>query len=191
MGKTLGGVPETPALSEGSRSAGLPQPGEETAAAEPVGAYISRQRRLRKIELDELAALTRIPARSLERLEAGAFDHAPDGFARGFVRTVAEAIGLDPNETVARMLPEPEARPRRLWPRPDRLVQLGAILLGLLILAGSGFAAWQSRPGTEAPPSEPLPVRRDAVRALAEEHGLLPTSPSVLAPALEPAVEGP
>jgi cytoskeletal protein RodZ len=44
--------------------------------------------------------------RSLRRLEAGAFDHEPDGFARGFVRTVASALGLPPDETVARMLPE-------------------------------------------------------------------------------------
>jgi len=191
MGKALGGVPETPALSEGSLSQGRRDSGEETAAAEPVGAYLSRQRRLRKIDLQELSALTRIPTRSLERLEAGAFDHSPDGFARGFVRTVAQAIGLDPNETVARMLAEPAAGPRRLWPRPERLVQLGAILLGLLLLAGSGFAAWRSKSGTDASPSEPLPVRRDAVRALAEEHGLISSSPTALAPALEPPAEGP
>ena len=46
---------------------------------------------------------TRIPIRSLARLEAGVFDAEPDGFARGFVRTVAIALGLPPDETVARM----------------------------------------------------------------------------------------
>jgi cytoskeleton protein RodZ len=161
------------------------------AAAEPVGAYLSRQRRLRKIELEELAALTRIPTRSLERLESGAFDSAPDGFARGFVRTVAAAIGLDPDETVARMLAEPETGPRRLWPRRERLVLVLAVLLGVSALVGSGYAAWRSRPGLTAAPRSPLPVRRDAVRALAEERGLLTASPERPAPPLEPAIEGP
>jgi transcriptional regulator with XRE-family HTH domain len=74
--------------------------------AERIGAYLARQRQLRGISVEDLAAQMRIPLRSLQRLEAGAFDHDPDGFARGFVRTVAMALGLPPDETIARMLPE-------------------------------------------------------------------------------------
>ena len=144
-----------------------------------IGAYLERQRRLRGLSLEDLAALTRIPQRSLERLEAGHFDATPDGFARGFVRTVAQAIGLDPDETVNRMRPEP-SEPRRAHRSPDRhrLVWLALIasaslggVLALRSLAGAGVGA-ADPPGArqvQAPP-----VRRDAVRALAERSGLLP-----------------
>jgi transcriptional regulator with XRE-family HTH domain len=74
-----------------------------------VGPYLAAQRRLRRISLDELADRTRIPRRNLERLEAGAFDVAPDGFSRGFVRSVAEALGLDPDEAVMHLMREPPA----------------------------------------------------------------------------------
>ena len=63
----------------------------------------------RGISLDDLESITKIPRRSLERLESGAFDEAPDGFARGFVRTVAGALGLDPDEAVMRLMSEPPA----------------------------------------------------------------------------------
>ena len=39
--------------------------------------------------------------------EAGAFDGDPDGFVRGFVRTVADGLGLDADATLLRMLREP------------------------------------------------------------------------------------
>jgi cytoskeletal protein RodZ len=92
--------------------------------------------------VDELAQLTKIPRRSLERLEAGAFDGTPDGFARGFVRTVAEALGLDPDDAVNRLLAEPredEARLREAARRDQRQLWLWAgalasVLAGLLIL---------------------------------------------------------
>lgn len=176
MGKAVGGVSGAPALSA--------DPGEEAG----IGAYLARQRRLRGISLDELAALTRIPRRSLERLESGAFDGPPDGFVRGFVRTVAVAIGLDPEETLTRMLREPEARRRGHAPSLRRVAAVGALLLGLLGL-GAGLA--RLLPGAErtpAPAAAPtvrgaeLPVRRDHVRALAVEEGLLAPAPSAAAP---------
>ena len=49
--------------------------------AEAIGAYLGRQRRLRGISIEELSATTRIPVRSLQRLEKGAFDAVRDGFA--------------------------------------------------------------------------------------------------------------
>jgi hypothetical protein len=65
------------------------------------------QRELRGITRKELCQQTQIPLRSLERLETGAFDGLDDGFVRGFVRTVADALGLDLDDTLARMSPEP------------------------------------------------------------------------------------
>jgi hypothetical protein len=176
MGKAIGGLPQAPALRP--RELGAPEPS--------IGAWLSRQRQLRGIELDELARATRIPRRSLERLEAGAFDRSPDGFARGFVRTVAAAIGVDPEDAVARMLPEAHVRPRRPGPGLRRAV---AVLVLLAALAGAiAGGLWLSRAlggaGEGAGPG--LQVRRDAVRALAVASGLVPPGESAPARPLVP-----
>ena len=106
-------------------------------APEPIGAYLSRQRRLRGISLAELAQLTCIPLRSLERLESGAFDGAPDGFARGFVRTVALALGLDADDAVGRMLPEARPGPRRRSvPFPEPRNPWSIVVAAALMAAG-------------------------------------------------------
>ncbi len=126
---------------------------------------------LRGIDLDELAARTRIPRRSLERLEAGAFDQTPDGFSRGFVRTVAEAIGLNPDEAVARMRAEPDAGRNVSAPRIGRVF---AAIAGLALLAviGLGMREWAFAPPQPHATTGALPVRRDYVRALAAARGI-------------------
>ncbi len=149
-----------------------------------IGAYLARQRRLRGIELDDLVKLTHIPRRSLERLEGGAFDGVTDGFVRGFVRTVAIAIGLDPDEAVMRMLAEPVARPGRSLPPVGLLVGIAAVA-ALLIATGAFVAGRASRPVAAViapPPDERVVLRLDAVRALAREHGLLDAAPAEAAP---------
>lgn len=147
--------------------------------AERIGAYLARQRQLRGISPEELASQMRIPLRSLQRLEAGAFDSEPDGFARGFVRTVAIALGLPPDETLARMRPEAawddDGAAAGALARGLRAVALAALLGALL---ASGWMWLASGAGRALAPTfrereDGLVVRRDAVRALAEEHGLL------------------
>ncbi len=140
---------------------------------ESIGEYLARERELRGITLDELAESTRIPLRSLERLEAGAFDRDPDGFARGFVRTVAEALGLEPDQTVIRMLPEPGPATTGAGIPTSRTLLLA--LLAAVIAVGVPYLAWHllSRASAVAemsPPSAPQEqiVRRDEVRLLAE-----------------------
>jgi cytoskeletal protein RodZ len=142
--------------------------------AEPIGAFLARQRVLRGITLEQLAETTRIPIRSLARLEAGVFDAEPDGFARGFVRTVAIALGLPPDETVARMLPEPgsDARQRGrlgIWLRRGfAAVALSfAVLLGIWTVTGR-----QLLPSGWTRTRDELVHRHDAIRALAEEQAL-------------------
>lgn len=142
--------------------------------AEPIGAFLARQRVLRGITLEQLAETTRIPIRALARLEAGVFDAEPDGFARGFVRTVAVALGLPPDETVARMLPEPGADARQrgrlgVWLRRG-LAAAGiafAVLLGIWTVAGR-----QLLPASWTRTRDEVVHRHDAIRALAEEQSL-------------------
>jgi len=160
MGQAERGIPEITAVEP----------------AESIGSYLARQRRLRGIEIEELSRATRIPVRSLLRLESGAFDSEPDGFVRGFVRTVADALGLPADETIARMLPEAigetEPRSRRFGSRALR----GALLLAALATAGGALWLAGAHGGPSAahlPPRNALVVRRDAVRALAAERGIL------------------
>jgi hypothetical protein len=149
--------------------------------SESIGVYLARQRELRGISLDQLASSTRIPRHSLERLEAGAFDAHPDGFARAFVRTVAVALGLEPDDTVNRMRAEPAGAHgggRGVFGSPWLLALVAALLAALVPFA------WLNRiaPPEPAPDSararEPdLVVRPDAVRRLAAEVGALGSPP--------------
>jgi len=161
--------------SEAEIPTSQPSPSAATTGAPPgdgpesVGRYLSRQRRLRGISLDELAQMTRIPIRSLERLESGRFDGEADGFVRGFVRTVGQALGLDPEDTVARLLSEVQIEREsgahhvslRRTLLAVALVVVFAALLGLGrwfigVLAGDGGAEVQ------------IVYRQDPVRALAD-----------------------
>ena len=170
MGQEVRGSAEAAALSDA-----------EPADAS-IGSFLARQRRLRGISVEELAQLTRIPLRSLERLEAGAFDATPDGFVRGFVRTVAEALGLDPVDAVNRLLREPRedeayllarARDQRrklaLWiglGTAALLLMLGLGRLGVWLFSGDGAAT-------------PTVYRRDALRELESQS---PSPPEQAAP---------
>lgn len=172
-------------------------------AAVPIGAYLARQRELRGISLEELASRLRIPVRSLQRLEAGAFDRDPDGFARGFVRTVAIALGLPPDETVAHMLPEADGDDDGGPGALGRVARAVALAVALGAAGGSAWVWFASGASRALAPifragEGGLVVRRDAVRALAEEHGLLAGGPaealrpfSLPAPAAPAAAEEP
>jgi Helix-turn-helix domain len=162
------------------------------ARPEPIGAYLSRQRVLRGIGLDELEQLTRIPRRSLERLESGRFDANPDGFVRGFVRTVAAALGLDPGETVNRMLAEPV--PGRAGHGRSHGRWLGALaLVALAASLGVALTWWAGSPAPGAAgqgTSSTVRVRRDPVRALAEAQGLAAQAPAPVAASPLPSEHG-
>ena len=149
-------------------------PGERFEA-DAIGAYLRRQRVLRGISTEELASLTRIPLRSLERLEEGQFDGETDGFVRGFVRTVANALGLDADDAIARMLREPAAGTWERGPTHRGLKQAFAGIV-LVALLGLGFfvlrAGWIALLGTASTPSaREVVVWHDPVRALAEATG--------------------
>jgi cytoskeletal protein RodZ len=158
MGQEIRGSPEAAAVDAAEAGDGS------------IGSYLARQRRLRGISVDDLANLTRIPRRSLERLEAGAFDGTPDGFVRGFVRTVAEALGLDPVDAVNRLLREPREDEALLLAkarRERRLLALrvaiaGAALIGAL--AVGRLCVWAI--SGESGAGDPVVYRQDALRGL-------------------------
>jgi cytoskeletal protein RodZ len=149
----------------------LTEEGEALEAS--VGRFLARQRELREISLDQLAARTRIPRRSLERLESGCFDRECDGFVRGFVRTVAEALGLDPDEAVTRLLREPPAEEEAWSGDSAGRGWLARALAVVLALAALVLGLWGLRRMSASAPPEGSPViyRRDAVRSLVDERG--------------------
>ncbi|HKK53677.1 MAG TPA: helix-turn-helix transcriptional regulator [Myxococcota bacterium] len=145
----------------------------------PIGEYLRRQRMLRGVTTEELARLTRIPIRSLERLEAGQFDGETDGFVRGFVRTVADALGLDAEDAICRMLEEPVPASGPSDRSGGRSLRGGLIGLGVVLLLALTFlglrAVWDAvgSVGLEDPSRE-VAIWRDPVRTLAEATGARP-----------------
>jgi len=66
------------------------------------GASFKKAREFRGITLDQIAKETRISTRFLAAIENEEFHLLPGGvFNRGFIRTFAERVGLDPDEAVA------------------------------------------------------------------------------------------
>jgi cytoskeletal protein RodZ len=77
---------------------GQPAPGEH------FGAWLQRERLERAVDLGELAHATKIPRRSLERLEAADLAALPARvFVRGFIRAYAQALGIDPQPALYRL----------------------------------------------------------------------------------------
>jgi hypothetical protein len=65
--------------------------------------YLRSKRTAAALSIEEIAHVTRIPERSLHRLEAGTFEELPgDIFVRGFVRSYAQCVGLDPEDAIRR-----------------------------------------------------------------------------------------
>ena len=150
--------------------------GNSGLSSTSIGAYLRGQRELRGMSVEELAALTRIPIRSLERLEAGYFDDQPDGFVRGFVRTVGVGLGLDPDDAVARMLSEPTAEERYVfdWVNRGPRALIGFALVVVLVLGVLSLREWsQRRASVPRIQSGETLQRRDPVRVLSEAESAI------------------
>lgn len=76
-------------------------PGPWDQEAESFGAWLSRHRRVRGIELREIAEDSKIGMTYLQAFEDDRFDILPAPvFAKGFLRQYANFVGLDPEEVV-------------------------------------------------------------------------------------------
>jgi cytoskeletal protein RodZ len=68
----------------------------------PFGEHLKREREMRGVSLEEIAAATRISTRFLEAIENERWDQLPGGvFNRGFIRSIARFLGLDEDSLVA------------------------------------------------------------------------------------------
>lgn len=84
----------------------------------PQDAFVTRLRRYREryqISLDEIATMLRVKRELLEAFERNDLSEWPRGlYARAWVRAYANAVGLDPSDTVDEFC--------RLFPHGDRRV---------------------------------------------------------------------
>jgi cytoskeleton protein RodZ len=127
------------------------------------GENLRREREMRGISLDEIAASTRIAIRFFQAMEADDFASLPGGiFTRSFIRSYAKYLGLDEEQVIAEY--QLTAQPKDLElsrlmfasssnsPRPERRSWLLPGLLAAAMLAG-GYALFRYAHRSEEAPS--------------------------------------
>ena len=93
------------------------------SSSESFGKVLVDARVARGMTLQQVSASTKIPVSKLQAIERDEIESLPGGiFTRGFVRSYAEAVGLDPQETLARF----EAR----FPEESSVATLHATIEG-------------------------------------------------------------
>jgi cytoskeleton protein RodZ len=142
----------------------------------PFGEHLKRERELRGVSLDEIAAATRIKTSFLDALENGRWEELPGGaFNRGFVRATARFLGLDEDGMVSEYAIEtgsvsqskPAVVPSGALPRDYRPAVI-AICVVLVLAVGGGWFGYhayalhkQKRAPTAAADSA-VPTRAEA-----------------------------
>ncbi len=125
---------------------------------ESVGEFLKRERELRQITLREVAEGTKISIRRLKSIEADQFEDLPaEVFVRGFIRSYADYIGIDPADAILRLeenMPQEELEIRNIKsfssPQSDikgpasAVLLIAAVVAGLLILAAAWFFFFQN-----------------------------------------------
>jgi cytoskeletal protein RodZ len=144
-----------------------------------IGRTLREAREARGLTFETVEDRTKIRARYLVALEAERFDELPgEAYARGFLRTYADAVGLDGQEVLAalrarqRAHEEPPVAPRAQ--RPYEPLRLGPAVAGLVTavaLVVFSLAAWQlgdgrrDRPAASPPPAQQPPAQQQPAAA--------------------------
>lgn len=182
-------------------AATAPAPELRLALVEPaVGAALAGERRAQRQSLEQVAAATRIRVGHLRAIERDELESLPGPvYARGYVRTYANHLGLDPEPLLERMPPPAPAEVpgrgslslARLAPRlPAGLVVTGPGLAGIAVALAVGLFgayAWyeiRSARLDAAPAAAPAAARPPIASPMP-----LPSGPP--APAPEAAASGP
>ena len=74
---------------------------DDQGSVESFSEYLSRERRLRNIHLEEIAEKTRVSVKMLQALESDTYALLPPRvYVIGFLQAYARHVGLDENEVV-------------------------------------------------------------------------------------------
>lgn len=144
----------------------------------PFGEHLKREREMRGVSLEEIAAATRISTRFLEAIENERWDQLPGGvFNRGFIRSIARFLGLDEDSLVAEyalgLKDNAETRVAVVLPgeRPRSWRTVVAVILAIIvailavaggILAYKHYRAKISTPSHQQSPALGVPSPADA-----------------------------
>jgi cytoskeleton protein RodZ len=141
---------------------------DEVESAQTLGQLLRQERELRDIPLDRIEEATRIRAAQLRAIEDDRLEALPaEAYARGFVRTYAEYLGLNGDDVVAIFNEQWNRSARREEPAPPQTpvsvarsapTGLFSLWVGLacLLLAGSAvlyLLTGGSSGGHATPPS--------------------------------------
>lgn len=158
---------------------------DTSGAAVRLGADIREARERLGWELKAIAAHLRIRASYLEAIETGRIGDLPGNvYAIGFLRTYAQALGLDPEEIGRRFREQTSHLNRKTEldfpaPVPERGVPAGAVVLLGVVLAIGAYAGWFRFSGSGQPDSQPVQPVPPRLMPLAE-------APAPLRPMSEP-----
>jgi cytoskeletal protein RodZ len=161
-----------------------------------IGEQLRQAREQHNVSLHAIAEKTNISVRFLDAIEKGQIDKLPGGiFTRGFVRSYAAQVGLDPDDTVrAFVAAHPEVRAddeveeAQLESRAGATWRLVAIAVAVAILLGGGAYWWLTRAAPAPPVSQSsglppaLPGASPSDR-LAGENPSVATAPAAVPPA--------
>ncbi|HUS28663.1 MAG TPA: helix-turn-helix domain-containing protein [Kofleriaceae bacterium] len=132
--------------------------------------WLRAGRAQKKLSLEDVAKITKIQARILDKLERGELDGLPaEVFVKGFVRSFAKCVGLDEQEAITRYV---------------ACKSPAAALTAKALVESMGLA--RKAQGT---PATPTPVVAAQVAAVVE---MMTDSPAIESPAIAtPAIETP
>lgn len=158
---------------------------EPAIVAPRAGADLRAARERLAWPLHDAAAALRIRPAYLQALEDGELNRLPgNAYALGFLRSYADALGLDPAEMLRRFKAEAAEvmdQSELAFPAPaaERGMPAGAVILLGLVLAVGVYAGWYRLSGEGRLPAEAVTAIPEKLASLAEQA--LP--PSVLVPA--------
>ncbi len=142
--------------------------------------------------VEQVALRLRLAPGQVRALETGRReDLPPAAYVRGYLRSYAQLLGLDPQEFAKARASEEGDTPPRLMPSrvvKEREVGVGAFLYGLLLIGiVAGMVWWHERPRTQTsvPASQTvaaqvtgvLPSRLTSLAAVGSRHGDTRTFP--------------
>jgi cytoskeleton protein RodZ len=161
---------------------------EDQVDAPTVGQRLRSAREAQGLQIEEVAARTRIPTRHLHMIERGEYGSLPaPTYSAGFIKTYARLLGLDGQGLSDEFRAEiGSSAPRTHQPQPyepadpRRTPPLGLALLALLVavIVGLGYLYWR---GSNEQPAEIAAAASDAPPAApaAQQAGPAPATPAV------------
>jgi transcriptional regulator with XRE-family HTH domain len=152
-----------------------------------LAAWLRAGRDRRKLTIEDVAKITKIQPRILEKLESGQLDGLPaEVFVRGFVRSFAKCVGLDESEAISKYSAA-QAAPA------TPAVAVAKALVDAMARPVEVEQVIEAKRVAQATPSEPLPVAAPVAESpVVETEIVVEAAPVVEASVIEaPAVEAP